>query len=118
MNEAFMESAEARRRLRNRYGDGEPRPLVTVLKCLAGLLALVAIGSSPWLILGSGGGSHVSGQPAPRLARTLPSSMAESKRAFDERRRRQETRTARGTLPAQGIAAACVASGEDNPAGK
>src|SRR5262245_7029049 len=102
MNETFMESAEEGR-LRNRYGDGEPRPLVTVLKCLAGLLALVAIGSSPWLILGSGE-SNVSGQPAPSLARTLPSSMAESKRVFDERRQRHETRTARGTLPAQGIA--------------
>jgi hypothetical protein len=83
-----MQSAKDRGRLQESYGGDEPRPLLAVVKCVVGLVALCAVASAPWLIAGSGGGS--AGMQIAPEAPAYSDSMAESKRVFDERRARYE----------------------------
>ena len=94
-----MQSEKERRALLERYGREETRPLFAVVKCAIGLAALCAIAAAPWLLAGSGG----AGAPSATIAQPLPTSMAESKRIFDDRRQYYETRTA-GTESTQGAA--------------
>src|ERR1700704_3029338 len=89
---AHMQSAEDKRRLMKEFDMGPLNPLVAVLKCAAGIVALIAIAAGPWLLLAPGGGSTATEPPPAKMAASFPNSMAESKRIFDERRQRHETR--------------------------
>ena len=113
-----MQSAEEKARLLKRYGGEEPGAGVAVLKCLAGVLALIAVGAGPWLVLNSDGGRTAAEPPAPKSATTYSDSIVESKRVFDERRRRYASDTVRGTPPVQGVAAADAAPSAEDRAGK
>jgi len=83
-----MQGAEERRRLMSRLGSESISPLGAVLKCAAGVLVLVVIAAGPWAFLSASGPTAAIGEhPATRADTTL----AESKRIFDERRRAYES---------------------------
>lgn len=88
-----MQSAEERRRLLERYGAKQPSPLGAVLKCAAGLLALVAITGGPWPLRGAERQGAPDRGTSFKAARAMPRSLAESRRLYEERRRRGERDT-------------------------
>ena len=79
-----MIGSEERRRLMERQARDESSPLGAVLKCAAGLLVLVVVAAGSWALLGAGSATTAAtvAQPAPEAE----ASMAQGKRAFDERR--------------------------------
>lgn len=86
-----MVGPEERRDLINRLGSESISALGTVLKCAASLLGLVIVAAGPWAILSETGPTADAATNKPATAqpqRALPDSEAESKRVFDERRRR------------------------------
>jgi hypothetical protein len=85
-----MQSTQERRRLLEHYRDEPCNPLVAMLKSIAGLVALVLVAVSPWLLLDSELARTASEQPAFRAARAFPSA-AESRRALDGGRDRSAT---------------------------
>lgn len=46
-----MQTTEERNRLQARFGDESISPIIAVLRCLAGILALFLIAAGPWLLL-------------------------------------------------------------------
>ena len=84
-----MQTFQERRELLKQFGDDPVNPLVALLKCAAGLLILVGVAATPWLILNSDAARMAAEQPAFQMARSFPS-VAESKRIFEERRQRFE----------------------------
>jgi hypothetical protein len=100
-----MQSAEEKRRLLSRFDPELTNPIVALLKSLAGVLALVAVASGPWLLLYSDAGQTAAEQPAFKAARALPSAVAESKRVFDERRERHQAGPQDVASPAKNSAA-------------
>lgn len=85
-----MQSEADRRQLLKQYGEDRHASLATVLKCAAGILALIVVAAGPWLVLSVGSAASTDGQPAYESARGFPSSMAESRRIFEERRQRHQ----------------------------
>ena len=83
-----MQSAKDIRRLTAQYSDEPSGPVVAVLKCAAGLVTLLFMAAGPWIVLTTDGArvpAYVS-QPAAASA----SSMAESRRVFEERRQQAQ----------------------------
>lgn len=83
-----MQNTEDRRRLLERHGGEQQGPLAAVLRCAAGLLALAAVAAGPWLVLSADIGGRAEERPASAAATSIPNSMAESRRVFEERRQR------------------------------
>ena len=94
-----MQNAEDVRELVNRHRE-DSGPLVAVLRCAAGLLALVAVAASPWLLL-SPDGRTAAAPPAAVTASTAPDATTESRRVYEERRQRYEARARRAGTPGQ-----------------
>lgn len=88
-----MQGAEQRRKLLSRHDYDARQPLMALVKCAAGIVALVVVAAGPWLMLGSEPAGTGAKQPEFRAARALPdTAVAESKRVFDERRQRYQAR--------------------------
>lgn len=85
-----MQNAEERQRLLKWYGGEQPAPIAALLKCAAGIVTLIAIAAGPWLVLSAGSGALADGRPGYDSARGFPSSVAESKRIYEERRQRRQ----------------------------
>jgi len=85
-----MQSTEERRRLLERHGGEQHGPLAAVLRCAAGLLALVVIAAGPWVVLTAESGRTADSQSAYNAAKAYPNSMEESRRVFEERRLRYQ----------------------------
>lgn len=97
-----MQSAEQRHKLIKELDSGPLDPLVAVLKCAAGLMALIVIAVGPWVLLGLDAGDRKATEPpASMTVKALPNSIAESKRVFDERRQGHDARAAGVTSRAQ-----------------
>ena len=113
-DEAQMLGAKERLRLVERYARDEPRPLVAVVKCVVGLVALCAVAAAPWFLVSSGGAGVMEAHAITGAPAAFPSSMAESKRIFDERRSRYEARTPpkQGTALARELDAAAAPGAE------
>lgn len=46
-----MQTTEERNRLQARFDDDSVSPIIAVLRCLAGILLLILVAASPWLLL-------------------------------------------------------------------
>jgi len=86
-----MQSAEDRRRLVRQYGDVQPKPLAVVLKCVAGIATLFAVAAGPWVVLSADTPAPVA-DVATKAVASYPDSMAESRRLYETRRARAESR--------------------------
>ena len=84
-----MQSVQDVRRLRSQYFRELARPLATVTKCAAGLMTLFVVAAGPWMIL-TADGPGIPGDAA-QAATVYPSSVAESRRVFEERRQRAQS---------------------------
>jgi hypothetical protein len=78
-----MESSEQKRTMSQH--DGERSGILpAMVSCAAGVIGLVVIAASPWLLLYSDAARNAAEQPAYQAARAVPS-VAESKRIADDR---------------------------------
>jgi len=106
-----MLSTVEKDRLLSRFDRNPPSPLAALLKCAAGILALVIVAAGPWMFLSASGPTAAPAageQTASQADRPVPSNLAESKRVFDERRERYEAAR-------QATAAAATNSAGDGP---
>jgi hypothetical protein len=94
----------------NHFQKDEPSVVPAVLSCAAGIVGLVMVAASPWLVLSASPGSLAAEPPVAQVASASPA-VEESKRIFDERRQRFEASRQGGT---QG-AAASLAAGPQEP---
>lgn len=85
-----MQTEAERRQLMRQHGWDRRTVLTALLKCAAGIVALIAIAAGPWLVLSAGSRASTDVQPAQESARGFPNSMAESRRVFEERRQRYQ----------------------------
>ena len=99
-----MQTAEERCELSRQFEGEQLNALTAALKRAAGILMLVAVAVSPWLVLNSDVAKMAAEQPAFQAARAFPS-VAESRRIFEERRQRHEARLSSSTPQARDAAA-------------